>query len=81
MQECSSDESPGGEDDALCVVSAFDVPRFTYSAERKKYLPDAVFGKHAEPNIYAGTLSSVSVRSLIGIVLRVRAYATTHCAE
>ena len=51
------------------MVGAFDVPRFTYSAERKKYLPDAVFGKKAEPNIYAGidfylSLSQLSLGSV-----------------
>ena len=39
-------------------MDAFDAPRFTYSVERKKYLPDNVFGK-PEPNIYAGNVFSL----------------------
>lgn len=39
--------------DAFNVIDAFDVPRFTYSAERKKYLPDDALGK-PKPSLYAG---------------------------
>ena len=45
-----------GEDGAekiFNVVDAFDVPRFSYVAERKKYLPDSELGK-PEPSLYAG---------------------------
>ena len=37
----------------LRIIDAFDVPRFTYSIERKKYLPDKSLGK-AGPKVYGG---------------------------
>ena len=42
-----------GADKIFNVVDAFDVPRFSYVAERKKYLPDSELGK-PEPSLYAG---------------------------
>ncbi|CAB4060017.1 POLE2 [Lepeophtheirus salmonis] len=41
IQDCSREES--GEDDhhVLSIISAFQVPKFTYSYERKKYIPSA----------------------------------------
>ncbi len=44
-----------GADKIFNVVDAFDVPRFSYVAERKKYLPDSELGK-PEPSLYAGNM-------------------------
>ncbi len=52
-QDCTNEETGEDEDKVFNVIDAFDVPRLSFSSERKKYLPDSVLGR-AEPDIYAG---------------------------
>ena len=54
MQECSEQESGDSRENVLNIIDAFSVPRFTYSVDRKKFLPDDVL-KIESPKLYAGT--------------------------
>jgi len=45
VRDCSNQESGVSTLQALEVISAFDVPRLSYSVERKKYLEDSVQGR------------------------------------
>ena len=53
LQECSKSEAGDDGDIIFNVIGGFEVPRFTYSEDRNKYLADADFGK-AGPKLYAG---------------------------
>jgi hypothetical protein len=53
LQECSNQEVGDEEDLVFNVIGGFDVPRFTYSDERKKYLEDEV-AVRPKPKLYAG---------------------------
>lgn len=53
LQECSNREAGLTDEKLLHIIGAYDVPRFSYSVERKKYLPDDALG-HREPKLYAG---------------------------
>eukprot|EP00094_Tigriopus_californicus_P009484 TCALIF_09146-PA protein Name:"Similar to POLE2 DNA polymerase epsilon subunit 2 (Homo sapiens)" AED:0.02 eAED:0.02 QI:0/0/0/0.75/1/1/4/0/457 len=52
MEECSNREAGLTDEKLLHIIGAYDVPRFSYSVERKKYLPDASLGL-PEPKLYA----------------------------
>ena len=54
MQECSEQESGDSRENVLNIIDAFAVPRFTYSVDRKKFLPDDVLNVE-QPKLYAGT--------------------------
>lgn len=53
MQECSEQESGDSRENVLNIIDAFSVPRFTYSVDRKKFLPDDVLNIES-PKLYAG---------------------------
>ena len=48
----------------LRIIDAFDVPRFTYSIERKKYLSDKSLAKDG-PKVYGGNSAKSQLRSVI----------------
>ena len=54
LQECSEQESGDSRENVLNIIDAFTVPRFTYSVDRKKFLPDDLINA-GQPKIYAGT--------------------------
>jgi len=45
VSECTAAAQGLDEDDLLNLINCFDVPRFTFSTERKKFLPDNRMGK------------------------------------
>lgn len=52
VQECSERENGDNEANSFHIIDAFDVPRFTYSLERKKFLSDGDMGQD-EPVVYS----------------------------
>ena len=54
FQECCKEEAGDDEENVLNVIDAFDVPRFSYSEELKKYVPDSTLDL-PKPKIYAGS--------------------------
>lgn len=56
LQECSERENGDNEANSFHIIDAFDVPRFTYSLERKKFLSDGDMGRE-DPVVYSGKLS------------------------
>ena len=53
LQECSEQEAGDSRENVLNIIDAFTVPRFTYSIDRKKFLPDDELGLN-QPKLYAG---------------------------
>jgi len=47
VKECTNQESGKSSVQAIHVINAFDIPRLTYSVERKKYLADSFSGRGA----------------------------------
>jgi DNA polymerase epsilon subunit 2 len=46
VQEVTADDEEGDENkNTLNIINAFDVPRFTYSIDRKKFMKDEVMGR------------------------------------
>ena len=64
FQECSNDEAGDEEAHIFNVVDAFQVPRFSYCTERKKYLADKALGK-PEPKLYSGGYSLFFLQVLV----------------
>eukprot|EP00095_Tigriopus_kingsejongensis_P007588 maker-scaffold417_size177606-snap-gene-0.41 protein:Tk07588 transcript:maker-scaffold417_size177606-snap-gene-0.41-mRNA-1 annotation:"hypothetical protein LOTGIDRAFT_218232" len=52
VQECSNREAGITEENVFHIIDAFDVPRLSYSVERKKYVSDAILGR-PEPRLMA----------------------------
>ena len=49
VQECSA--QPDEEsDDAFCVISAFEIPRYKYNSDRKKFLKETTNGVYLHPD-------------------------------
>ncbi|XP_061174005.1 DNA polymerase epsilon subunit 2-like [Saccostrea echinata] len=42
VQECNAEQEEG--DNVFCVIDAFSVPRYTYSADRKKFIQNSTLG-------------------------------------
>ena len=53
MQECSEQESGDSRENVFNIIDAFAVPRFTFSVDRKKFLPDDILNVEP-PKLYAG---------------------------
>lgn len=53
FQDCSSEEAGDDTAKVFNVINVFEVPRLSYSIDRKKFLPDAHFSL-PPPSLYAG---------------------------
>ena len=59
MQECSNEVAGDTTENVFNVINAFEVPKLTYSLDRKKFLPDHTMGL-PQAKLFAGNCFLVS---------------------